>query len=349
MFQIIARAGTWLLLLPLSFAGVGCLDGQIRQPLVTRSNRFASPTMFAGPMMPGPMAPGPMMPMPVAPTLPTEKEKITFPEYVLEIPDVVVIDLAHAIPKGPNLVQPTDALSITCAQAFDDEPIKGVYRVTSDGRVHLGGHYGSVVVANMTVEQAQEAIRQQVGSVVAKPVVSASLVVDGCVQQICGRQSLASDGTVRLGKYGSIYVCGMTLDQAKAAIEQRLCQFLVRPEVSICLAASRSKFYYLIADTGCGEQIFRFPATGNETVLDALALVNGVTVPGPMRQIWVARPAPPSCGMPDQILPVDWMAITRAGNTRTNYQLLPGDRVFVVGIPNTPFVATAGILNIDPR
>jgi hypothetical protein len=37
-----------------------------------------------------------------------------------------------------------------------------------------------------------------------------------------------------------------------------------------------------------------------------------------------------STGLPEQILPVDWNGITRAGNTRTNYQLLPGDRLYVV-------------------
>jgi polysaccharide export outer membrane protein len=30
-----------------------------------------------------------------------------------------------------------------------------------------------------------------------------------------------------------------------------------------------------------------------------------------------------------QILPVDWEAITALGATETNYQLLPGDRVFI--------------------
>jgi hypothetical protein len=28
-------------------------------------------------------------------------------------------------------------------------------------------------------------------------------------------------------------------------------------------------------------------------------------------------------------LPVDWVAITKGGSTVTNYQILPGDRVFI--------------------
>ncbi len=31
----------------------------------------------------------------------------------------------------------------------------------------------------------------------------------------------------------------------------------------------------------------------------------------------------------NQILPVDWKAITMAGSTATNYQIFPGDRVYV--------------------
>lgn len=32
-------------------------------------------------------------------------------------------------------------------------------------------------------------------------------------------------------------------------------------------------------------------------------------------------------------MPVDWCGIVRAGNTGTNYQLLPGDRVYVMAQP----------------
>jgi polysaccharide biosynthesis/export protein len=47
-----------------------------------------------------------------------------------------------------------------------------------------------------------------------------------------------------------------------------------------------------------------------------------------LRRIWIARPAP--CGNPcDQILVVDWRAVTQGGSTCTNYQVFPGDRIFV--------------------
>jgi polysaccharide export outer membrane protein len=45
-------------------------------------------------------------------------------------------------------------------------------------------------------------------------------------------------------------------------------------------------------------------------------------------RLWVARQAAAG-GAPPQLLPVDWVSITRRGEMQTNYQLLPGDRLFI--------------------
>jgi hypothetical protein len=44
------------------------------------------------------------------------------------------------------------------------------------------------------------------------------------------------------------------------------------------------------------------------------------------KSFYVARP---SAGGDNQVLPVDWSAITGEGDTTTNYCLKPGDRVYV--------------------
>jgi hypothetical protein len=71
-------------------------------------------------------------------------------------------------------------------------------------------------------------------------------------------------------------------------------------------------------------------------VLDAIGLVNGLPAVSSKTRIWVARPSPADGGC-DQVLPVDWDAITQGGSTATNYQLLPGDRVYVKAEPWTCF------------
>jgi polysaccharide export outer membrane protein len=63
-------------------------------------------------------------------------------------------------------------------------------------------------------------------------------------------------------------------------------------------------------------------------VLDAIANVNGLSPVSSTHHIWVARPAPSSSG-PYQVLPVDWYSVSTLGDPTTNYQILPGDRIYV--------------------
>ncbi len=87
------------------------------------------------------------------------------------------------------------------------------------------------------------------------------------------------------------------------------------------------KFYVITAGAGLGENMQAFPITGNETVLDAIARTPGLPQVS-SKTMWVARPTPAEKGG-DNILPIDFVAISQ-GLTDTNYQLLPGDRLFIV-------------------
>jgi Spy/CpxP family protein refolding chaperone len=51
------------------------------------------------------------------------------------------------------------------------------------------------------------------------------------------------------------------------------------------------------------------------------------------KKVWVARPNSSESG--EQILPVDFAAITHGGSAATNYQIMPGDRVFIAEEMNT--------------
>ena len=112
-------------------------------------------------------------------------------------------------------------------------------------------------------------------------------------------------------RYGSVIVAGLTLSDAKAAIEQQLSRFLESPEVSLNVFAYNSKVYYIItAGAGLGDNVVRVPVTGNETVLDAISQVNGLQ-PVSSKRIWIARPVP-GCSE-NLILPVDWCAVSGRG------------------------------------
>lgn len=263
--------------------------------------------------------------------LPRELSKVNLPDYVIEPPDVLLINATRVVPLPPYRIGPLDTLMIQPKVPLPPtvEPISGEYAVEPDGRVNLGASYGSVSVDGMTVEEASAAIENHLKTKLKEPAVSVSPVRTKPLQQIVGEHLVRPDGKVSLGTYGLVRVCGLTVTQAKQAIEAHLRQYLKDPEVSVDVLAFNSKIYYVIMDLGgSGQQVYRLPVTGNETVLDAIGQVQGLSTVSSTHNIWVARPAPIECdGV--QVLPVDWKGITARGQTATNYQLFPGDRVYV--------------------
>ncbi|MFO0929125.1 MAG: polysaccharide biosynthesis/export family protein [Gemmataceae bacterium] len=287
--------------------------------------------VVGGPVGPGPMAvdstcqgnscsPG---------NVPTEKQKTSLPPYLIEPPDILLLDPIRMIPKPPYLVQPLDALLIRVAEPLPNQPIDGTYTVTPDGTVNLGYSYGQIRVAGYTLEDVERVIRNHLGRVLKDPQIAVGLAQFRGVQQTRGEHLVRMDGTISLGSYGCVYVAGLTLAQAKVAIERHLSQYLLDPEVSVDVFAYNSKSYYVITDgAGYGQQVYRFPVTGNETVLDAISQIQGLPAVASKKKIWLARPAP-ACHGCSQILPIDWRAITEGGVTATNYQIFPGDRIYV--------------------
>jgi protein involved in polysaccharide export with SLBB domain len=148
-------------------------------------------------------------------------------------------------------------------------------------------------------------------------------------QPIGGEHLVRADGTIGLGLYGNVRVTGMTVEQAKKAIEEHLTAYLREPVVNVDVYSYNNSFYYIAYDgAGFGEALVRFSYTGNETVLDAISVLGGIPTVGSKHKIWIARPSPtdPKCST---ILPVDWEAIVKCGETATNYQLFPGDRLYI--------------------
>jgi len=181
----------------------------------------------------------------------------------------------------------------------------------------------------MTLSEAREAIRRQLSTSLTDPSVALSIAQIGGQQQIVGEHLVGPDGYVNLGTYGSVYVNNMTLAEARDAIEKHLSNHLEVPKISLDVFAYNSKVFYVIAEGGgFGDQVVRLPITGNETVLDAISQIGGIQQQSNKRRIWIARPAPSGVGC-EQILPVDWVAITKGGSTATNYQILPGDRIYL--------------------
>ena len=271
---------------------------------------------------------------PIIRDVPREGAKTSLPFYFLEPPDVISVEVVHIVPRSPYLLRVFDVIEVVVHGTPATDPIAGQFTIEPGGNIMLGSVYGSVRVEGLSVEEAQETIRQFLSSGnndrsvgLFNPLVAVRLLRMGDMQQIAGTHVIGPDGFIVLGSYGRVYVSGLTVDEARDAIELHLSNFLDHPKVAVDIFAYNSKAYYVIFQSSAlGENVLKFPFTGNETVLDAIANTSGLQ-PNSSRRIWVARPT----GNFKQpvVLPVDWVDITAFGRPHTNYQLLPGDRVFV--------------------
>jgi polysaccharide biosynthesis/export protein len=183
-------------------------------------------------------------------------------------------------------------------------------------------------------------------NVVTEPLQALQAPVVLFPQEIRDQHLVRPDGTVHLGLYGSVAVAGLTVDQAKEAVRRQVFEQLKvlnaqtggkatsvndpnKLLVVVDVIGYNSKKYHVILDGGgYGEQIAEFPYQGYETVLNALANVGGLHAIGSKADVWVARRTPHR-SQPEQILCVDYVAVTQHGIADTNYQLFPGDRVYV--------------------
>jgi polysaccharide export outer membrane protein len=259
---------------------------------------------------------------------PSELCKTSLPTYVVEPPDILLIDAVKLIPKPPYRIQTLDVLQVVVVGTLLGQDIAGQFAVDPSGYVDLGPAYGKVNVAGKSVDEATKIIDQHLRRILREPEVSVVLAQSSGMQQLAGEHLVAADGTINLGSYGSVFVAGMTLAEVKDNVERHLSKSLLNPKVSVDVFAFNSKVFYIISQgAGLGDGVTRVPITGNETILDAITQVNGLSRLS-SKKIWIARPVPGGRNC-DQILPVNWDEITAGANSATNYQILPGDRVFL--------------------
>jgi polysaccharide export outer membrane protein len=264
--------------------------------------------------------------MPASQRPPAELTKMTLPTYRIEPPDTLLLEAIRVIPKQPYLLRPLDSVQIVASGTPIDQPIFNVYTIDADGSVNLGPAYGSVQLEGLSTEEARDEIARILRRTLVQSDVAVTLIQASGQQQIFGEHQVSPDGTISLGIYGRVQVAGMTVDEARYAIEEKMSEFFEAPEISVDIFGYNSKVFYVITE-GPGDGVQRLPITGNETVLDAIATLGGIGSTSSKR-IWISRPAPHGVGC-DQVLPVDWNAITKGANTCTNYQMLPGDRLFI--------------------
>jgi polysaccharide export outer membrane protein len=272
---------------------------------------------------------------PAPSSAPAEGSMRTLPIYTIEPPDVLLIDVKQLVPKPPHKIRAGDKLSVlvTDLGATDGDEI--FVKVSPQGTIEFTDYPLHLTVVGLSEEQAAKSIHDMFKEGIEEEFkVTVQIDSFAGIQPIEGEHLVGPDGTVNLGSYGQVQVAGLTLEKAKAAINERLSRFLIDPDAAVSVFAYNSKVYYIIRQNVFdGDTVMRLPVTGNETVLDALGQVNGLKNLD-KKAIFIARPL--AGAGKDQILQVNWESITTRAATATNYQVLPGDRIFVVEPPLKP-------------
>jgi polysaccharide export outer membrane protein len=259
---------------------------------------------------------------------PRELSMVSLPAYRVEAPDVLQIEVLKLVPRPPYRIDTYDLLMIRAAGTLMDAPINDYYLVNEEGEVNLGAAYGTICIKGLTIDEATKVITDFLKQVLREPTVSIQLMRTGGTQQLTGTYLVQQDGIVNLRQYGVVNVSGKTVSEIKQAIEKHLEQFFDSPQVTVDVVGYNSETYFVIRENSIsGEDVIRLPITGKETVLDAIGDIGGMSSVS-SQQVWIARPVPGTFGC-EQILPVNYLSITRGADSSTNYQLLPGDRVFI--------------------
>jgi protein involved in polysaccharide export with SLBB domain len=142
--------------------------------------------------------------------------------------------------------------------------------------------------------------------------------------RIAADQPILPDGTIELGVYGRPVVAGMTVPQVETQVAQLVKAKEGKDHALTVRLVGRTKVFYVLGEVNSPGS---FPLSGRETVLDGLMAAGGLTRAAQEKKIILVRPShPDNCR---EVLPVCYPQIVQLGDTHTNYQLRPGDRIYV--------------------
>ncbi|WP_166831754.1 polysaccharide biosynthesis/export family protein [Thalassoroseus pseudoceratinae] len=147
-------------------------------------------------------------------------------------------------------------------------------------------------------------------------------------------QTVMPDGTIDLGRFGRPVVAGMSLEEIEAHLFELI--EATKPthdgepltteemQVNVRLLGPNGVYFYVLGEVNNPGS---YTYTGRETVLDAILAAGGMSDRASKTDIILSRPtAPGECRV---VLPVCYEQIVQLGDTTTNYQIMPGDRIFI--------------------
>ena len=128
------------------------------------------------------------------------------------------------------------------------------------------------------------------------------------------------------------------------ALQRSISEAILTNKVSARIVNWDSKRIYVLGEVNSPGS---FVYLGSETVLDAILEAGGLAANANQHQIIVSRPS--NCNDCRTVMQVCYDQLVQLGDTSTNYQLRPGDRVFVPTLTFTEDLKRSLKLNKNDR
>ncbi len=140
--------------------------------------------------------------------------------------------------------------------------------------------------------------------------------------QIERELTVRPDGRISFDLIGDVEARGRTVEEVRLDIATRLKEFIVQPDVTVLLTTSQSRTFFILGEVN---RPGAYPIIGDVSAVHALGLGGGPTRMASLDNAKLVRPSPEG----ELTYPIHFGAITEHGYGATNYQLQPGDVVYV--------------------
>lgn len=151
-----------------------------------------------------------------------------------------------------------------------------------------------------------------------------------------GRFVVNDDGYIQYNWVGDVKAAGLTKEELKLDIKEKLLQFIRYPEVSVVILEYKSKFVYVLGEVA---RPGKYPMKGDElTLRDAIVMSGLPTKTAAIKRTRVIR------GSEDgpNTIKVNLDDILHEGKLENNYDLVPGD---IIVIPRSRYHKTMDVVN----
>ena len=255
----------------------------------------------------------------------TPKELLKQPlaDYVCEVSDTIFIEAVNfdatiRLP-GDQVIKPDGTVSIGEFGSYEAAN-KTIAQIQTEVQSVIDRQLRQDMEIQFAKEESERRLRQATEANFSDGLLADRMDLDGDSDELDFEDDeVSADSATDQAKQEQVRAT-----ERRRQLDKRIDERLRQNQVSARLVNWDSKRIYVLGEVNSPGY---YPYTGNQTTLDALVEAGGLTTKANGHQIIVSRPTP--CGSCRIVMKFCYDQVVQLGDTSTNYQLLPGDRVFV--------------------